>query len=168
MLTKEPMLIGAPAPTDRRKKGLMPWVVAYSSLLLLARPLRIPIYACPRITAEEYQLKASFLFHFAQLVDWPSVYADTAFVVSTLGDDPFHGELEEAMDGKAIGSRSFRVLHFKKPQEARGCQVLFISANKDHLPAIFRELENAPVLTVGETEDFIAKGGMIRFFYAGK
>ncbi len=115
----------------------------------------------------EYQVKAGFLFHFAQLVDWPAAAAGgPEFVLCVLGDDPFHGELESTLGGKAIGSRPIHILHVKQPQEARACQVLFIGNTEDqHLTKIFKELGNSAVMTVGEANDFIDRGGMIRFTF---
>jgi hypothetical protein len=115
--------------------------------------------------AEEYHVKAGFLFHFAQLVDWPTAaVGGPAFDLCTLGDDPFRGELENTLNGKVIGTKPIRVLHLKQPQEAGTCQVLFISNDEDpHLAKIFEGLGNSAVMTVGESEDFISRGGMIRF-----
>jgi hypothetical protein len=56
--------------------------------------------------AEEYRVKAAFIFHFAQLVDWPSekpAGAANSRVLCTLGEDPFQGALEDTVAGKAIG-----------------------------------------------------------------
>jgi hypothetical protein len=68
------------------------------------------------------------------------------------------------LSGKAIGARSLRVLHFKQPQDIRGCQVLFIGAEeKKFLPAILAGVKGNSVLTVGESEHFVQDGGMIGF-----
>ena len=114
---------------------------------------------------EEYHVKAGFLFHFAQLVDWPpAATGGPTFDLCILGDDPFRGELENTLSGKVIGSKPIRVLHLKQPQEARNCQVLFISTTEhQRLSKIFEELGNSAVMTVGESDDFIERGGMIRF-----
>ena len=116
--------------------------------------------------SEEYHVKAGFLFHFAQLVDWPpEASVGPSFNLCTVGDDPFHGDLENTLESKPIGNRSIRVLHLRQPAEpSSDCRILFISTSEEqHLTAIFAQLGNAPVMTVGETDDFIDKGGMIRF-----
>jgi hypothetical protein len=115
--------------------------------------------------AEEYHIKAGFIFHFAQLVDWPaSAAGGSEYVLSTLGDDPFQGQLDSTLAGKTIGTRPIRVQQLKQPDEAKSCQVLFISNSEDQrLPKIFGDLGNSAVMTVGEANDFIERGGMIRF-----
>ncbi len=110
-------------------------------------------------------MKAVFLFHFAELVEWPAGAAGTSnFALCMLGDDPFQGQLESTLDGRSIGTRLIRVLHLKQEGEVRNCQVLFISNSEDrHLPKIIGDLGNSAVMTVGEADDFIEGGGMIRF-----
>jgi YfiR/HmsC-like len=112
-------------------------------------------------------VKAGFLFHFAQLVDWPAgAGTGPEFVLCVLGDDPFRGELESTLGGKAIASRPIHILHVKQSQEARACQVLFIANSEDQrLSKILKELGNSAVMTVGEANDFIDRGGMIRFTF---
>ena len=118
----------------------------------------------------EYQLKAAFIFHFAQLVEWPHQAAGESgkLLLCTLGDDPFHGELEETVSGKRIGPSMLRVRHARLTQELHGCQLLFISkAEARRIPAVLSEIQRSPILTVGETEGFLDAGGIIRFCLEG-
>ncbi|MFY9803580.1 MAG: YfiR family protein [Candidatus Acidiferrales bacterium] len=119
-----------------------------------------------QVQMEEYKVKAAFLFHFIQLVEWPTgALGDekSPLTVCTVGKDPFQGDLETTLQGKLIGVRSLRVQHFKTPQEVQGCQVLFIGSDRAQIPAVIAALKNGAVLTVGETDDFAAQGGMIGF-----
>jgi len=115
----------------------------------------------------EYEVKAAFLFHFAQFVEWPeAAFKDSSSPLTycTIGDDPFHGSLDASMRGKTLGTRAFRVQHFKLPQDIHGCQVLFIGAReKKLLPAILEGVKEDSVLMVGESEHFVQEGGMIGF-----
>jgi hypothetical protein len=112
-------------------------------------------------------LKAAFLLHFTQLVDWP----DAAFggeasplVICTLGDDVFRGDLDAIVRGKAAGSRPLNVLHLTAAQPVQGCHVLFVAAGeRTRVSLLVARLNEAPVLLVGETDDFIEKGGSIGF-----
>jgi hypothetical protein len=117
--------------------------------------------------SSEYEVKAAFLFHFAQFVKWPEeAFKDpnNPLIYCTIGEDSFHGSLDAALNGKTIGARSSRVVHFKQPQEIQGCQVLFIAAReKKSIPAILASTKGNSVLTVGESEHFVQDGGMIGF-----
>jgi uncharacterized protein DUF4154 len=97
--------------------------------------------------SSEYEVKAAFLVHFAHFVEWPEQTfkdANNPLIYCTIGEDSFHGSLDAALNGKTIGARSFRVMHFKEPQEIQGCQVLFIGASEKKLiPAILQFLLGA-------------------------
>ena len=133
-------------------------------LLLIAGARRLSAQASP---LSEYQVKAAFLFHFAQFVDWPSeAFKDAASPLTycTVGEDPFHGALDASLNRKTIDGRPIRVLHFRQAREIQGCQILFIGTpEKKFISATLADLRGNPVLTVGESEDFVHEGGMIGF-----
>ena len=115
----------------------------------------------------EYRVKSAFLYHFAQLVDWPAGSlgdASQPLILCTIGDDPFHGELENSVDEKVVDGRFIRVRHLKNIQEAHSCHILFFDKGVDkQLAEMLTELGNGPVLTVGESDRFAQQGGMIQF-----
>jgi hypothetical protein len=115
----------------------------------------------------EYQVKAAFLYNFARFVEWPPrVFASSSapLGVCVLGDDPFGEALDRAVLGKTLSDRALKVRRGKKLQELGGCEIMFISASeRSRLPEILSELRYASVLTVGETEDFAARGGGVQF-----
>jgi hypothetical protein len=121
--------------------------------------------------AEEYQVKAAFLFHFAEFVNWPAeAFADGAAPVTycTLGEDPFQGALDQSLHGKMVGAHPLRVEHLKQTQGIQDCRVLFVGANeKKRLSAALAGIKGNPILTVGESEHFVQDGGMIGFCMDG-
>lgn len=143
----------------------------------LAVSLMLASVAPPRVRAEstgtsEYDVKAAFLFHFAQFVEWPAeafLSAESPLTYCTVGEDVFHGALDESVKGRRIGNRPLRVLHLRERESIAGCQVLFIGAAQKGRQT--EELANAngrPMLTVGETADFAQEGGIIGFFLEEK
>ena len=114
----------------------------------------------------EYQIKAAFIYHFAEFVDWPTqAFADASspMVIGVLGENVFGTDLEQIINGKAIKGHQLQFKEFKSVTEVTNCQVLFISpSEKSHLPKILAALQGANVLTVSEkTDDFTKDGGMI-------
>jgi hypothetical protein len=101
--------------------------------------------------SSEYQVKAAFLFHFAQFVDWPPEAFkanDSPITYCTVGGDPVEGGLD-----------------FKEAGDSQGCQILFLGiADKKVVSVTLGKLSGSPVLTVGESEHFAQGGGMIGFF----
>ena len=116
---------------------------------------------------EEYRVKAAFLFHFVQLVDWPpGTLGDqkNPLTVCTIGKDSFQGDLETTLQGKLIGTHPLHVEHLKPSQEIKNCRVVFISdSERVQVPVIIAALKDDAVLSVGESDDFIKQGGMIGF-----
>ncbi|OLC94228.1 MAG: hypothetical protein AUH86_15000 [Acidobacteria bacterium 13_1_40CM_4_58_4] len=123
--------------------------------------------AAQSVPTSEYTVKAAFLFHFAQFVDWPDGTfreADSPLVYCTIGADPFHGALEASLIGKKMGGHGYQVRHARQISEIQGCHVLFIGeGEKKLLPTVLANLRGSPVLTVGESERFVNDGGMIGF-----
>jgi YfiR/HmsC-like len=116
---------------------------------------------------EEYRVKAAFLFHFAQLVDWPTntqTGTNDSLFLCTFGTDPFQGALEATVEGKPIGNRVIRIRHLMQPQDMQACQVIFFGKDQStRIPTLVADLEKAPILTVGESAGFLGAGGMICF-----
>lgn len=115
----------------------------------------------------EYTVKAAFLFHFAQFVEWPEgafQNASSPMVYCTVGEDPFQGALDKSLKGKTIAARPLQVRHVKDGREAQGCHVAFIGKTEERrVTDELTSLGNSPVLTVGESEQFVKDNGMIAF-----
>jgi hypothetical protein len=126
-----------------------------------------PTISSAQSQVDEYRLKAAFLFHFAEFVDWPAGVLGNpgdSFLICVVGEGPFHGDLEATIQGKVIAARTVRVHHVKQVQEAQGCHVLFIGKDEFKVASPFAAtLQNMPILTVGESETFLQSGGIIRF-----
>lgn len=139
------------------------WVVLPGLVLLLAGN---PCLA-QSPPAREYQLKAVFLFNFAQFVAWPAnrFSSNTSpIVIGVLGKDPFGSYLDEVIKGERVNGRSLVIRRFENIEEASQCHILYIgNSEKDHYEQIFERLKGKGILTVGEMEGFSLKGGMIRF-----
>lgn len=121
-----------------------------------------------QVVSKEYQVKAVFLFNFAQFVEWPPTAfatAQTPLVIGVLGEDPFGPFLEETVQGEKIGGRELAVRRFRRIEEVDACHLLFIGGlSNDEQEEALAALRTRGTLTVGESESFIAQGGMIRFF----
>jgi hypothetical protein len=119
----------------------------------------------------EYQVKAAFLFNFAKFVDWPSrkfTEADSPLIIGIVGSDPFGGLLEEQVQDQHINDRTVIVRHIASMEELRKCHIVFICRSElERLGPILSEVRGDNVLTVGETDKFISRGGMINFVMVG-
>jgi len=117
--------------------------------------------------APEYEVKAAFLYNFAKFVEWPSRAfpgPTTPFQICVLNRDPFRDALSNIVQGKSSSGRPIVSRAVQSPADARSCQVLFISqSDPEILKQAVERLRDLPVLTVGESDDFLRLGGMINF-----
>ena len=121
-------------------------------------------------SSREYEVKAAFVFHFAQFVDWPdSAFSssDAPICIGIIGTDPFGSLLDQIVQGETVHSRKFVVKRANNVEDLKNCHLLFISkTERGQIPQILNALGNAPVLTVSETEGFANQGGGINFYIA--
>ena len=137
-----------------------------TAILLSAAALLLPLRAAmPQPGPQEYALKSVFLFNFCRFIEWP----DDAFssreepiIIGLIGDDPFRGMLEETVKGETLRGRSIRVEHYRRPSDIDRCHVLFVSgSDTGRFDDILKAVAGQSVVTVGETEAFLDRGGMI-------
>jgi len=140
---------------------LSPLRLLLLTLLLLSPPAR-PAEGTPR---SEYEVKAALLFKFVRYSDWPSTaFADAASpcVIGVAGRDPLGKELEKAFEGKSVKGRAFLLKRVSGEQEMRACHLLFIaSSERRRMRDWLQKIQGAPVLTVGESPEFLDHGGVI-------
>ncbi|OLB40810.1 MAG: hypothetical protein AUH11_00950 [Acidobacteria bacterium 13_2_20CM_57_17] len=120
--------------------------------------------------SSEYLIKAGFIYNFAKFVEWPSAafaQPDSPIVIGILGTDPFGALIDQIVENKKIGARSFVVKRLKWGpdfRELRDCKILFVGASeKAHIDELLQIVKTLPILTVGETPGFAERGGVIRF-----
>ena len=141
-----------------RRKLALRTALGLVCLLTLAVPL------CRAADAPlEYQVKAAFLLNFAKFIEWPvSAFAskDSAFAICILGDDPFAGALEQTVEEESIGGRRIAIRRIRRAPDPQACQIVYVGkAEKNFSAAEF----GFGVLTVGERDGFLARGGIIAF-----
>ena len=115
----------------------------------------------------EYQVKSLFLLKFAKYVDWPSsafAATNTPIVIGVAGEGKFGGDLAKAVEGKSVDGRRILVRQIQTPEDFDKCHILFIgSSQKTGFAEILGRIKGKPLLTVGETDQFMEQGGVINF-----
>ena len=119
----------------------------------------------------EYDVKAAFLYNFITFTEWPdSAFAapDSPFVIGVLGLDPFGSSLDRLVAGEQVGKHPIVVKRFRRIDDARGSNLLFIAASEgSRVGPLLRRLQGTKILTVGEVTGFAEQGGAIGFVTAG-
>jgi hypothetical protein len=140
-----------------------------ASALLLGAVLALPVPAEDSARPTEHEVKAAFLYNFAKFVRWPDEgAAGSPFVIAVVGEDPFGAVLDRTLAGKTILDRKVELRRLRDVQGPSGVQILFVSPSEQaRLAPLLERLEGAPVLTVGDSEGFAERGGMIEFRVVG-
>jgi hypothetical protein len=115
---------------------------------------------------DEYQVKAAFLYNFAKFVEWPSdsfKNPTDPISICVLGANPFGHRLEDAVKGKQINERRLLVRQISDVAEAAACHIVFVAAETKRPADLLGRVKASPVLTVGETANFAAAGGVMAF-----
>ncbi|MGE0084626.1 MAG: YfiR family protein [Desulfococcaceae bacterium] len=115
------------------------------------------------LSGAEYRVKAGFIYHFARFTQWPSdTFADEESPILLCVAAESGADILLPLHSKMIRKRRIEVLRYREPEEAPTvCHILFVTASEE---ALFPVMPQGPVLTIGETEEFGKKGGIIRFF----
>ena len=142
----------------------------FARLPVLAGLVFLVLAVAPLASAQggpppEYDLKAAFLFHFGQFVQWPDkTFADfhAPLTIGIYGADPFHGDLEHIVAHQNINGHPVTVRQAVALSNMKDCNVIFISAGEQKNAAtILTVLKGAAVLTVTEDMDHFSQSGLI-------
>jgi hypothetical protein len=148
----------------KREALIRMWLLTPGIVLALLLPGHSLSYAQ---TVSEDQVKAAYLYNFAKFVEWPArnfTNPTDPIRLCVLSRQAFESELNQMVKGKTIAGRPVAVVPVQRGEQARSCHILFIDSSQDRqVQHIIEALRDTSVLTVGETEGFVEKGGIVNF-----
>ena len=136
--------------------------LAAPALTFLLTPALLPAL---HQQADQFRLKAAFVYRFPQFVTWPAdAWARRDDVeVCVVQPDPFGAILPDLLRGEAINGRPLRLRLMVPEQREDSCHVVVIAgadAVRDSSD-LLKRLAGRPVLTIGDDPSFLAQGGII-------
>lgn len=136
------------------------------------------LYAANKVKATEttaptieYQVKASLIFNFIQFTEWPELppSSDLPFKICVFGTDQFGSALSYFEREVVFGRHVKKIVVTVPSSELEECQILFVSADaQEEAEAALNLVKDKEVLTIGESADFLDKGGVILLAREGK
>ena len=115
-------------------------------------------------TGEEYNIKATFIFHFTKYVEWPDLESGEPFTIGVFGKSDIIVPLKEISKMKTVNNRKITVVQIDDLQQISACHILFISPlDKKELKKLLETVGSHPVLTVGDTNGFADFGVALNF-----
>ena len=120
----------------------------------------------------EYRVKLAFLYNFAQFVQWPPKAFDSPnapLMICIAGQDPFDRSIEQELRSRTVGDHPVGIKRLKPNDDPRACHMIFVRAGDKRTAArILMSLKGSNTLTVGETQGFADKGGVINLIIENK
>lgn len=146
----------------------IPMILAKVGLVVAAFLFAGFITALPqkRAASDETEVKAVFLFNFAQFVEWPAskLPPDSAIVIGVLGRDPFGSYLDETVENEIVNGHPLKIERYTNIRDVGNCHILFINPSRYiRVANVLKTLKGKNILTVSDAADFSTQGGMIHF-----
>ena len=115
----------------------------------------------------EYRAKLAFIYNLARFVEWPSgSYSDPVapLKIGIVGTDPFSPDLEAELRRRTVGGHPVEIKTLRPGDTVGACHIVFVPlAADDQTARIVKGLDRSSTLTVGETEGFAMRGGIVNF-----
>lgn len=156
-------LKAGPTKESSRAAGHLRWLCR----LLLAMSCLAPAGLFSRIAWGEPpsrdEVEAAYLYNFGKFVRWPAS-AQGPLVICVAAHDGFAQTLSQLVSGEQIDQRPLRVRSLNNAEGVPGCSILFVGATESaRVNAFLAAAAGRPILTVGDADDFLVRGGAIQF-----
>ncbi len=117
--------------------------------------------------SKEDAVKAAFIFHFTQFVEWPTDRPKT-ITIGVFGEDPFNGALD-IIHGKMVNGQAIRIKQLSSTERVvDNVQVLIVGwCDEKALTSILASTANRPILTIADRDAFEVEGAIINLFRKG-
>ena len=136
------------------------WRVFLATCVLLGARLAT---AAP---VDERAVKALLVINFAKFVEWPEApeASEAPLVIGVLEPDTLGATLDRLAAATTVRGRPVVVRRFGRPQDVSDVHVLYAGRGSNDATSLALERSRKGVLTVGEGDDFIERGGIVRLF----
>jgi len=156
-------------PVDSRR---VRWVIRFFFCLVICTG----IFLNPKETGgngglqkvDEYKIKALLVIRFAQFAQWPphcpAVNPHTPFTIGVCGGSHIIPFLKNTIKKKqiTIKGKKVEVIKLSGDETIKRCCIIFFSQTpKKRFDRVMKEIENLPILTIGNGEEYEKKDVMI-------
>lgn len=110
------------------------------------------------VDKSEYRLKTVYLFHFAELTEWPKASPPS---ICLLGHSPLEAYLP-ALQGQKVHNVALTVI-LSPQQPSEDCRILVLAELAALTKPLLEQAKIRHILLVSDAEHFAEQGGMIQF-----
>lgn len=124
--------------------------------------------ATAQTVAEEYHLKASFIYNFTKFFEWES-YDDSTFTIGIVGISDLHKPLTKIAKAKTVNGKKIIIRQFENEKDIKFCNIIFVSNNLNvSIEEILKKASAKGTLIVCEKPGAGALGSCINFVIVNK
>lgn len=161
------------ARSDRAaiRVAVLTCVLACVAAVVGGAPARIhasPAHTSSSTEADEYVVKAAFLYKFASYTKWPKHAFESPtspLVVAVVGKDPFGKRLEKTIGSERVKKHPIVIRRYESAEDIEGAHVLFLGEMKEkERKACLKKMKGKPALVVADRGGVIATGATIGFY----
>ena len=112
---------------------------------------------------EESTIKSILTLNLARYSEWPARVFDrnnATINLCLLGDDTVQ-QAFALLEKKPVGNKTLSVHNINESKNLENCQILFTSADTANISQLNEQCYKQHILTIGESDDFLYKGGMV-------
>ena len=146
----------APLTLHRRLVGILAMLVSFGFGSAIA---------APQTKVSDQEVKAALLFRVSKFIEWPAAAfssANASFVMCVVGDES-RVRAFQPLQGKSLSGRSVTVRRITGDMLDLGqCHAAYFPEGSDaDVDYALGKLRGTPVLTVGESDAFVQRGGVL-------
>ena len=109
-------------------------------------------------------LKASYIYNFAKMIDWPEAEKSGNFIIGVYGSSGVYKELIKKYASKNIGNQQIEVKKLSDTPTVGKIHLLYITKDKEQdISALLKSIKKKPVLVITENPGSLEKGSIINF-----
>lgn len=121
--------------------------------------LALPAAGTAAAEVSEHQVKAVFVYHFTNYLQWPPRPDARSFEIAVLGSSPVLEQLQAIAERRTVGDRPIVIRPLADLATLGEPDILFLAAPaRDRLAAALEATRGRPILTVAEEEGLAARG----------
>jgi hypothetical protein len=134
-------------------------------LLSIAFLLGCVLPATAQPPSLEYDVKAAFILNFVRYIEWPPADRKPPLQICVLGDNPFGDRLTAVVSGEQWQGGAIDVRVVPDIRRSGVCHLIYVPAGAtSRFTSAAPLLAGRAVLTVGEHDQFLNQGGIMRLF----
>ena len=122
-------------------------------------------------TELERKVKAAYIYNFAKFIDWPSQSSRVGndFVICIAGHSALGTVINNTLENRPIKNRIINVRNIGwSTQQLDGCHILYVNdVDTPEVNQVLAVAAGKPILTIGESSEFLQKGGIIQLLLVG-